>query len=217
MHPENKSALLEIANDVHLDARQRDQVAGYIELIEHWNERTNLVSRQDVRRIVSRHLRESFWFCLPDILDRAETVLDLGSGAGFPGVAMKILQPGLRLTLLDSRKMKARFLTEAVRHLGWPDAQVYCERAENLPALHPGLTFQLIVCRAVAKLDQLWLWSAPLLDQGGRLAALKGGDLEVEIGQLKKRHHGIRCEVIAMPQLPHDPDAGRKMIMVWNS
>jgi 16S rRNA (guanine527-N7)-methyltransferase len=217
MLPENKKALLALANDVNLQAHQREQALLYVELIEDWNARTNLVSRQDVGRLVSRHLRESLWFCLPEVLAGATKVLDLGSGAGFPGVPMKIMRPDLQLTLLDSRKMKALFLAEVVRQLAWPDVQVQCERAENLPTLFPGHSFDLVVCRAVAKLDELWRWSEPLLLRGGRLAALKGGDLEKEFTHLRRVRPAITWEMIPMPELPDDPSAGRKMILVRKS
>jgi len=101
---------LALAYDVNLRAPQWEEISRYVELIENWNQRTNLVSRQDIGRIVSRHVRESLWFIRPEVLGDALRVLDLGSGAGFPGVPMKISEPRLQLTLLDSRQMKALFL-----------------------------------------------------------------------------------------------------------
>ncbi len=214
MHPENKNALLPLANDVHLQAAQLAEAECYIELIERWNQQTNLVSRQDIGRLVSRHLRESFWFCRPEVLGEAARVLDLGSGAGFPGVPMKILRPGLQITLLESRQRKALFLNEVVRSLGWPDVEVRCERAEELPRRAPALRYDLVVCRAVARLAELWRWTEPLLAPAGRLAALKGGDLAPELHQLKSKHPGLAVEVCAMPELPDDPAAGRQMILI---
>ena len=214
MDPANKKALLALANDVHLREQQWEEIARYVELVESWNQRTNLVSRQDIGRIVSRHVRESLWFIRPEVLGEARPVLDLGSGAGFPGVVMKIAEPGLLLTLLDSRQIKARFLAEVINHLGWDDVQALCERAENLPGRFPGLTFDLVVCRAVAKLSDLWRWAAPLLGPGARLAALKGGNLTKELHQFGKRHPAVRWQLIPMSELPDDPAAGRHMVIV---
>ncbi|HNW59252.1 MAG TPA: 16S rRNA (guanine(527)-N(7))-methyltransferase RsmG [bacterium] len=196
---------------------QAEQAERYVDLIEEWNQRTNLVSRQDVGRIVSRHVRESLWFCRPEVLGTSATVLDLGSGAGFPGVPMKIQLPELQLTLLDSRRMKALFLNEVVRTFGWKDVSVRCERAETLPATAPGLLFDLVVCRAVARLPELWRWSAPLLHRGGRLAALKGGDLTLELRQLRSKYPGLEAALLPMPELPDDPEARRQMIVIRNA
>ncbi len=214
MDPANKNALLALANDVNLRAPQWEEISRYVELIENWNQRTNLVSRQDIGRIVSRHVRESLWFIRPEVLGDALRVLDLGSGAGFPGVPMKISEPRLQLTLLDSRQMKALFLAEVISQFGWQDAQALCERAENLPERFPGLTCDLVVCRAVAKLPDLWRWASPLLRPGGRLAALKGGDLSAELHQFGKRYPALRWQLVPMPDLPDDPAAGRQMVIV---
>ncbi|HOT95904.1 MAG TPA: 16S rRNA (guanine(527)-N(7))-methyltransferase RsmG [bacterium] len=214
MLPENKIALLQLANDVNLQAPQQEMAAHYVELIETWNRHTNLVSRQDIGRLVSRHLRESFWFCLPQVLGEATRVLDLGSGAGFPGVPMKILQGALRLTLLDSRQRKALFLAEVVRSMGWRDVEVCCDRAENLPVRAPGMRFELVVCRAVSCLTELWRWAEPLLQPGGRLAALKGGNLAPEVNRLKMKRPALEVQWHAMPQLTDDPTADRTMILI---
>ncbi len=214
MEPANKKSLLALANDVNLQEQQWEEIARYVELIESWNRRTNLVSRRDIGRIVSRHVRESLWFIRAEVLGEARRILDLGSGAGFPGVVMRIGVPGLYLTLLDSRHMKARFLAEVINQLGWDDVRALCERAENLPVRFPGLAFDLVVCRAVAKLSDLWRWAAPLLSPGGRLAALKGGDLSEELRQLGQHFPTLRWQLIPMPELPDDPAAGRQMVIV---
>lgn len=215
MLPENKSALLTLVKDVHLSPEQEAQTAAYVDLIEQWNARTNLVSRQDLQRLVSRHVRESLWFCDPPLLEGARRILDLGSGAGFPGIPIKIVTPEPEMTLLDSRRMKALFLEEAVKSLGLARTRVLCQRAEALPALDPQLRFDLVVCRAVARLRELWDWCAPLLRPRGRLAALKGGDLAAEIDQLLHHRSGVACSTLPMPELPDDPTAGRQMIVVY--
>lgn len=217
MLPENKSALLTLVKDVHLSPEQEAQTARYVELIERWSERTNLVSRHDLHRLVSRHVRESLWFCNSAFLEGARRILDLGSGAGFPGIPIKIVNPEPEMTLLDSRRMKALFLEEAVTTLGLAGTRVLCQRAESLPALDPPQHFDLVVCRAVARLRDLWDWCAPLLGPTGRLAALKGGDLTTEIDQLLHHRSGMTCTSFPMPELPDDPTAGRQMIVVTKS
>ncbi len=101
MHIANKTALLQLAKDVNLPTQALEQLGEFVGLLERWNDRTNLVSRQDIERIVARHVRESLWFCSPEVLKNATRVLDLGTGAGFPGMVMKIAVPSLQMTLLD--------------------------------------------------------------------------------------------------------------------
>ena len=214
MRPANKNSLLELAKDVNLSTRQVDQMTAYVELLEVWNTRTNLISRQDADRIVSRHVRESLWFCQPRVVKTARSVLDLGSGAGFPGLVMKIYLPALKMTLLDSRRMKAVFLQEAVARLGLQDTEIVCDRAENLARQAPPPEFDLITCRAVSKLEQLWAWAAPLLRTGGELAALKGGQMDAERMLFTRRFPKQEVITLDMPVLTHDPTAERKMVLI---
>lgn len=216
MHIANKTALLELAKDVNLPTYALEQLGEFVGLLELWNERTNLVSRQDIERIVARHVQESLWFCRPEVLGNARRVLDLGTGAGFPGMVMKIAVPSLQMTLLDSRRMKTVFLQAVVAKLGLQEVSVICDRAEMLAKTSPPLHYDLITCRAVAKLDRLWPWAAPLLRPGGTLAALKGGDLDAERAQFTRRFPDQKPEILSMPILACDPAADRKMVVITN-
>src|SRR5690606_40682353 len=98
-----------------------------------------------------------------------------GTGAGFPGVPLKIARPDLQLVLIDSTLKRVRFLRSVIRLLGWDDVEAVHARAEALAADPKWAgTFDLVVARAVAKLDALANWCLPLLRPGGRLVAMKG-------------------------------------------
>ncbi len=112
--------------------------------------------------------------------------------------------------------MKTVFLQEVITTLGLQEISVICDRAEMLARTSPSLRYDLITCRAVAKLDQLWPWAAPLLRPGGTLAALKGGDLEAEVAQFMRRFPDQKPEILSMPLLACDPTADRKMVVITN-
>lgn len=183
----NKNNLDTLAIDFDLTEEQYSQFNTFVELLEKWNKKTNLVSRGDVSKIVSRHIRESIAFSKADFVLENIRALDLGAGAGFPGVPLKIIIPSLKLTLLDSRKMKTLFLRQVVQELSFSETDVICERAEDYAGFPDHHKFDAVFCRAVAKMERLWLWSKDLLKDEGMLIAQKGGDVAEEMNQLKKK------------------------------
>ncbi len=120
------------------------QLSLYLELLLKWNVRTNLTSIRDPEEIIRRHFGESL-FTARWLPVGAKTLLDLGSGAGFPGIPIQLALPGLRVTLAESQHKKAAFLREAVRVLGIPTV-VWGDRAENLAS---GSLFDVVALRAV--------------------------------------------------------------------
>ena len=105
------------------------QLSAYLDLLVKWNHRTNLTSIRDPEEIVRRHFGESLFVARH--LPECETLLDLGSGAGFPGLPIQLVRPELRVTLAESQHKKASFLREAVRTLGLA-TEVWGARAEKL-------------------------------------------------------------------------------------
>jgi len=196
MLAENKSALDELSPKWKLTANQIEQLAAYVELIEAWSQRTNLLSKSDIRRIVARHIAESVDFGKALQIPQAAAVMDLGAGAGFPGIPMKILQPALKLTLVDSKRMKSLFLQEVIEQLRLTGTDVLGERVEDLVAAGYSQRFDIIVSRAVASLTKVWQWSVPLLKSHGFLAIQKGGDFSVEMKELKESFSYISLRTI---------------------
>jgi 16S rRNA (guanine527-N7)-methyltransferase len=171
MFQENQKDLVLFCRWSGVSDPQAQALAHYVELLEKWNQRTNLISLQDQRRIVSRHLTDSFAFCQPEVVPPGAAVLDLGSGAGFPGVPLAIIRADLHITLLDSKRMRALFLREVVEQLRLTNVCVICDRVE---ALSRQRAFDVVTARAVATAQQLWEWARELLLPGGRLVAQKG-------------------------------------------
>lgn len=175
-----------------LTARQLDQISIYIDLLLRWNARLNLTAIRDPEHVVTRHFGESLFAArnfLPSVSSShgantnladlrkealvahlAPRIVDLGSGAGFPGLPLKIWSPQARITLIESKHKKVAFLREVIRSLTLTDIDVFSGRAEDFPAA----TGSAITLRAVERFDQTLPIATRLLAQSGRLALLIG-------------------------------------------
>ena len=165
---------------------QLQSISIYIDLLLRWNARINLTSVRDPEQIVTRHFGESL-FAARHLFPRVPSndhVIDLGSGAGFPGLPLKIWAPHIRLTLVESNHKKATFLREVARALTLTNVNVFAGRAEDLasqlqtamtgaqqPRAHERCTVTL---RAVERLETVLPTALSLAGHGGRLALLIG-------------------------------------------
>jgi 16S rRNA (guanine527-N7)-methyltransferase len=111
---------------------------------------------------------------LPYLPSIAHSLLDLGSGGGLPGIPIKIARPDIRVTLLESGRMKGLFLQHVTKVLGLEDLQVRRARAEDISKEEDFVGYDVVVCRAVGALPLLWKLSRPLLKPTGYLLAFKG-------------------------------------------
>ncbi len=149
-----------------------DQLSTYLDLLVKWNARTNLTAIRDPAEIVQRHFGESL-FAAQQVPPFASTLLDLGSGAGFPGLPMQLARPELHVTLAESQNKKAAFLREAVRTLG-VKAEVWAGRIVHLPQAR---SFDVVALRAVDDPAAALLQARARLNRGGALLHLTGAGL----------------------------------------
>ena len=149
----------------------------YYALLQRWNARMNLTSIRDQEGILSRHFVESI-ACAVHLPPEVNTLLDFGSGAGFPGIPIAICRPEIHATLAESQGKKSAFLREAVRTLGL-GATVHAGRAETLPT-----KFNCVILRAVDRMEEAVKIAAGLVDDHGLLGLVtttedRGGLIEV--------------------------------------
>jgi 16S rRNA (guanine527-N7)-methyltransferase len=174
----------------------QEQLQLYLDLLLKWNARMNLTAIRDPEQIVTRHFGESLFgarMLLGDF-DSAQvsvTLADIGSGAGFPGIPLKLWMPQIHLTLIESQNKKATFLREVIRALKLDVAEIFCGRAEDWAK-----TADLVTLRAVEKFEQVLPVAASLVIPGGRLGLFIGEK------QLTKAH-----EILGEPFAWRDPVA----------
>jgi len=157
---------------IRLSSSQVEQISAYLDLLVKWNAKTNLTAIRDPEEMVRRHFGESLFAAAhvySQVVSRSETLIDFGSGAGFPGIPFKSYAPEVHVTLIESQNKKATFLREVIRALGLRDIQVHTGRAEQ-----SGFTASTVTMRAVEKFEQSLPVAASLVGQGGRLALLIG-------------------------------------------
>lgn len=176
--------------------RQKEQLNQYVGLLYEWTTRVRLVSRKDREFIWDRHVLD----CLTVVpyLPVQGRHFDLGSGAGLPGLIIKIMMPSLEVFLLEPARMKHLFLKEAVDRLGLDGVYAIKQRSEQLVE-DPEFKgrFAVGTARAVAQLPQLWAWSEPLLKEDGILIAMKGPAPLEEWSQ--RDHRSVRVKEMVLP------------------
>jgi len=160
---------------VHLTARQLKLLSQYeLELLD-WNQRFNLTAVRSAEEIRVKHFLDSFT-CMLAIRDNpGRRIIDIGTGAGFPGLVLKIAYPAIQVTLVESVGKKASFCQHVVRVLGLEEVEVLQERAENLGQMPDHREqYDWAVARAVAAMPVLAEYLLPLVRVGGSMLAMKG-------------------------------------------
>jgi 16S rRNA (guanine527-N7)-methyltransferase len=199
---------------VHLGAAELDLFADYHKEILLWNRRINLVSERSSREIVVRHFVDSLT-SLP-FLDRPEgTLIDLGSGGGFPGIPLRIALPGLQLFLVEASRKKSSFLSQVVRSLRLGGVQVIRERVEGLTNRENlAGRFDTVISRAAFKLPHLIRMASLFLKPGGQLIAMKGSDPQEEMEEAERISEAAGMTFKACRAVrPPGADSSRKLII----
>ena len=193
------------AMGIDLSGESRGRLAAHLELVEKWNRVHNLTAVRDTSQMVILHLLDSLTL-LPHLGD-AKTVIDVGSGPGFPGIPLAIARPELHFTLLDSSHKKCAFLEQARSELGLANITVACERVQDYK---PAQRFDAVVSRAFAELSDFVVQSQHLAASGGRLLAMKGIYPFDEIARVPATHRVAQVVELAVPNL----EAKRHLVLL---
>jgi len=175
-----------------LSPTQLQQLSDYLDLLLRWNAKTNLTAIREPEAIVTRHFGESLFLARSASREETRTAIDLGSGAGFPGIPLKIYSTRLAVTLIESQNKKATFLNEVIRKLILTNIDVFSGRAEDST-----LTADLVTLRAVERFELALPIATKLTKPHGRLALLIGAG---QVGAAKKLLAGFGISEVMVPE-----------------
>lgn len=198
-----------------LSDAQLEQYRTYFQWLVEWNEKMNLTAITDEEGVYFKHFYDSTTLLTVPQFRREGTLLDVGAGAGFPSLPVKIAAPDLDVTILDSLNKRIGFLNELVAALGLTDTKAVHGRAEDFgkqPGWRDG--YDQVTARAVARLNVLAEFCLPYVKVGGCFFAMKGPDAENEVSEAKKAVDVLGGRVVDIVKTALPNEAGTRNIIV---
>ncbi len=203
---------------IELQSAQLEQFESYYRELLDWNRRVNLTAITDYEEVQLKHFLDSLTVAraLAEPAGKDIRLIDVGTGAGIPGIPLKILRPEIRLVLLDATAKKARFLEHITAQLGLDGVEIAVGRAEEV-AHQPDYRerFGVVLSRAVAGLPALVELTLPFCAVGGRFIAQKKGDIDEEVNQASRAIDRLGGKLVAVEKidLPEFADQRRLVII----
>ena len=201
---------------ITLTERQREQFDRYYELLIERNKVMNLTGITDYDEVNLKHFTDSLTIVRLKDMSKISTLIDVGTGAGFPGIPIKIAFPHIEIVLLDSLNKRLKFLDDVIRELDLEEIRTLHGRAEDYAKkAEYREKFDLCVSRAVANLSTLSEYCLPFVKKGGSFVSYKSGDSDEEIRQSENAVDllGGKIETVKRFMLP-DTDIGRTLVKI---
>ena len=201
---------------IELDDIQLNQFIKYYEILVSWNNVMNLTAITKYEEVVEKHFVDSLTIVKVMDMNQIESMIDIGTGAGFPGIPLKSVFPHMTVTLLDSLNKRIKFLKTVIEELGLLDIDTIHGRAEDFAKQKEYREqYDLCVSRAVANLATISEYCIPYVKKGGKFLPYKSGDIEQELNESKKAIQILGGEVkkVYKFELP-GTDIKRSMIMI---
>lgn len=182
---------------IELSAKQLDQFEVYFQELVSWNEKMNLTGITEREQVYIKHFYDSVTLSFYMNMSEIQSIADIGSGAGFPGIPLKICFPHLKLTIIDSLNKRIQFLQNVVDKLELDQVNLIHGRAEDM-ARRESLrdSFDLVTARAVARMAVLNEFCLPFTKPGGVFAAMKGSDPKEEIAESARSMRELKGKLV---------------------
>lgn len=186
---------------ITLDDIKLRQFEGYMTILLDWNERINLTAITEKDEIISKHFLDSVTLLCSEKLKDPVTLIDIGAGAGFPSIPVKIARPDLKVTMLDSLNKRIDFLNEVISRLELKDIRAIHSRAEDGARTQLRESFDIATARAVADLAVLAEYALPFVKVDGYFIAMKGTAPEEEINSAKPAIKAMGGKIEAVKEI----------------
>lgn len=210
--------LIDYAKKLHINLNdiKCKQMIQYYKLLIEWNEKINLTSITDYKDVVVKHFIDSLSIVNSMDMNGEYSLIDIGTGAGFPGIPLKIVFPMLDVVLVDSLDKRVKFLNIVIKELGLKNIKAVHARAEEFGHSNYRETFDICVTRAVANLAVISEYCLPLVSVGGYFVAYKSADIKDEIfdSEIAIEELGGAIEDVDIFTLP-DSDIERSLIRIY--
>ena len=192
--------------DLELTETDKERFSDYKELLKEWNEKINITTITQDSEIDIKHFLDSLTCLSLDLFEGNKTLIDIGTGGGFPGIPLKIMRDNLNITLLDSLNKRINFLNEVIKVLDLKGIKAIHGRAEELSRqTEYRENFSIAISRAVASLDTLSEYCLPFVKVGGHFIAMKGPDIEEELNSSRNAikllgGNVVETKIITLPE-----------------
>ena len=180
-------------NNIILNNKQIEQFEQYYNLLTEYNKVINLTAITEIHEVVTKHFIDSV--INYTFYKKNSTICDIGSGAGFPGIPLKIIRPDLNITLVDSLNKRINFLNTVIQQLGLSNINTIHTRAQELQQFVPRETFDYTISRAVASLNILLELCIPYTKTNGQMIAFKGNNTENDIKTAQNALKTLNCNI----------------------
>lgn len=191
--------------------QQQQQLEKFYQLLIDWNKKINLTRITDKEDVYLKHFYDSLTIVKEIDLSKVNTLCDVGTGAGFPGVVLKIFYPNLKITLIDSLLKRVNYLNEIIKELELKDIKVIHTRGEDYHE-----TFDIVTARAVANIEKLLKYTMHLVNKNGKLIAMKG-NIEEELTKDVKNRINKKYKITKINKflLPREK-SNRSLVIIEN-
>ncbi len=212
MNEEQFKRLLE-ENNILLTEEQEHQFRRYFELLQIWNEKLNLTTIIQKEDVYEKHFYDCLTLSFVNDMEN-KTLCDVGAGAGFPSIPLKIAFPSLKVTCLDSMNKRMEFVKLVINELGLKDIDVVVDRAEDYGRKNRE-KFDYVTARAVSRLNVLMELSSPLVKVGGKFIAMKGPLAKEEASECDAACKELKLDLIERQKIILPMSYGKRYNLIY--
>ncbi|MCL2556010.1 MAG: 16S rRNA (guanine(527)-N(7))-methyltransferase RsmG [Firmicutes bacterium] len=191
--------------------QKNEKFEKYFEILINWNNKINLTTIIEKEEVYLKHFLDSI--IAEEFIDNGASVLDIGSGAGFPALPLAIIREDINFLLVEAVGKKVNFLNEVIKELAITNSKVIHSRIEDLKKINK-TKYDYVTAKAVAKLNTLIEYALPYLKIGGKLIAYKSNDIDEEIKDAKNALCELCGEIVKIGEIQLDENIKRKIIVI---